>query len=60
MFRRPVRGPPVASKRRKLRSRRQRRATKAVLNHGPEARPIHKSPSGRTGKVRSSQIKGRR
>lgn len=43
----------------KRRTRKLRRKTKAVLAFGQNARPIHKSRSGRTGKVRSSQIKGR-
>lgn len=42
------------------RARKQRRATRAVLKYGPQARPTHKSRSGRTGKVRSSQLKGLR
>jgi hypothetical protein len=42
------------------RGRKQRRATKAILKYGPSARPTHKSPSGRTGQVRSSQLKGRK
>lgn len=41
------------------RGRKQRRAIKAILKFGANARPIHKSRSGRTGKVRSSQLKGR-
>jgi hypothetical protein len=41
------------------RPRKQRRAIKAILKHGPEARPTHKSRSGRTGNVLSSQLKGR-
>lgn len=44
----------------KARTRKQRRATKAVLKHGPTARPVHKSRSGRTGSVRASQLKGRK
>lgn len=42
------------------RTRKQRRAMKAVLKYGPSARPTHKSRSGRTGQVRSSQLKGRK
>jgi hypothetical protein len=42
------------------RTRKQRRGVKAILKFGPEARPTHKSPSGRTGKIRSSQLKGRK
>lgn len=42
------------------RTRKQRRAIKAILKYGTSARPTHKSPSGRTGKVRSSQLKGLR
>ena len=41
------------------RGRKQRRAVKAILKFGTSARPTHKSRSGRTGKVRSSQLKGR-
>ncbi len=44
----------------KKRTRRLRRATKAVLKFGSAARPTHMSRSGRTGKVHSSQLKGRR
>jgi hypothetical protein len=47
------------SQRRTRRARKQRRAIKAVLRYGANARPIHKSRSGRTGKVHSSQLKGR-
>lgn len=42
------------------RGRKQRRAIKAILKFGTSARPTHKSPSGRTGKVRASQLKGLR
>jgi hypothetical protein len=42
------------------RARKQRRAIKAILKFGTSSRPTHKSPSGRTGSVRSSQLKGRR
>lgn len=41
------------------RTRKHRRAIKAILKHGRSARPTHKSKSGRTGKVRSSQMKGK-
>jgi len=44
----------------KRRARKQRRATKAILKFGPEARPTHKSKSGRTGQIHSSQLKGRK
>lgn len=42
------------------RSRKQRRKVRAILKYGPSARPVHKSRSGRTGSVRSSQLKGRK
>lgn len=42
------------------RTRKHRRAIKAILKFGSTARPVHKSKSGRTGKVRSSQLKGRK
>lgn len=44
----------------KRRTRKQRRAMKAILKFGPDARPTHKSRSGRTGKIFSSQLKGLR
>lgn len=44
----------------KTRTRRKRRATKAILNFGRAAAPTHKSRSGRTGKVRYTQRKGLR
>jgi len=50
----------MGSKSKQRRTRKQRRQTRAVLRFGPAATPTHKSRSGRTGKVRSSQLKGRR
>jgi hypothetical protein len=41
------------------RGRKQRRAVKAILKYGPSARPTHKSRSGRTGRIRSTQLKNR-
>jgi len=43
---------------RKRRTRRLRRKAKAIVKHGPGAGPRHKSRSGRTGKIRSTKIKG--
>jgi len=40
---------------RKARSKKQRRATRAILKHGRSAAPTHKKLSGRTG----SGLKGR-
>lgn len=40
------------------RARKQRRAVKAILKFGTSARPTHKSPGGRTGKVRATHLKG--
>jgi hypothetical protein len=42
------------------RARKHRRAAKAILKYGPTARPAHKSRSGRTGSIRTSQLKGQR
>lgn len=42
------------------RMRKHRRAMRAVLKYGTSARPTHKSRSGRTGSVRTSQLKGLR
>ena len=47
----------MAKRARKRRSRRLRRVTRAVLKHGPAARPQHRSPSGRTGSVATAQRK---
>lgn len=41
------------------RTRKHRRAIRAILKHGRNARPTHKSRSGRTGQIRSSQLKGK-
>lgn len=48
------------SKKRTRRARKQRRATKAVLRFGKDARPKHVSKSGRTGKVAGVQRKSRK
>lgn len=47
----------MSAKSRKRRSRKLRRKVSAIMKHGPGARPIHKSKSGRTGRVRITQLK---
>ena len=49
----------MGAKSNKRRTRKLRRQARAVLRFGPAAKPTHKSRSGRTGQVRSSQLKGR-
>jgi len=46
-------------RRHKSRTRRIRRATRAILRHGPTAKPKHKSRSGRTGSIAAKQLAGR-
>lgn len=36
--------------------RKDRRKVKAILRHGPNARPVHKQRSGRTGSIRKKQL----
>jgi hypothetical protein len=44
--------------RRRQRSRKQRRATRAILKFGRNARPTHKLRSGRTGTAHSKKTPG--
>ena len=45
------------SKSKKRRERKGRRNNRKVLKFGINAKPTHKSPSGRTGSVRGKQLK---
>lgn len=45
----------MASRARKTRTRKLRRQSRAVLQHGPGAKPRHKLLAGRTGTVHSKK-----
>jgi hypothetical protein len=50
----------LMGKSRVRRRRKIRRQMRAVLKHGPSAKPSHRLKSGRTGKVHSKKLQSRR
>lgn len=50
----------MSTKSRQRRTRKHRRQGRAALKFGPDAKPKHRSKSGRTGKVQQTHRKSRR